>query len=414
MSVTMQLTNGVPTTKKVQPPTPGQAALGWCLEGMEDVGTYQAGPGIVWPQPGLSDLRALVSVGGNLVRLPISWSALQQSNNAPISTFYMGCVETFVEQAASLGVGVIVDLHNFGYAPNGALVGSAAAPVSVFANVWSQIAKVLVGKPGVVGYDLSNEPKLDQATWTAAAQAAISAIRLVDTETYIVLEGIGWDNPEAFLDQITDPAGRVIASAHAYAGGSGTGYDWTTLGSTIYQVSQALAPFFAGCEKAGLPTLVGETGAGNNNTGWLMLLVETVQAAIAAKSWLTLWSAGPGWAQTPPNVYPYFCGEIGGRMMPQSVVLQGLGGFAPTIPAGEHPIVSGTGVPGSRVYLTHLTTANYLSDQATETVGADGTWTHTVGMWQHGANFMVASDAPMGKNTIGQFDPLAVVCFEMP
>ena len=74
----------------------------------------------------LADLEYVKSEGVDLVRLPIAWEMMQPTLNGPLSSTYLAGLETFLSNAASLGMQVIVDLHNSGtYNPNWAADAAA-------------------------------------------------------------------------------------------------------------------------------------------------------------------------------------------------------------------------------------------------------------------------------------------------
>ena len=108
---------------------------------------------------------------------------------------------------------VLVDVHNYGRyninwakdaaanygivapnSPNASIIGSAAVPISAFANFWGQLSSALKNQPGLAGYDLMNEPYNMGGTtvWPTAAQAAVNAIRGKDMNTKIYVEGTQW------------------------------------------------------------------------------------------------------------------------------------------------------------------------------------------------------------------------------
>ncbi len=163
--------------------------------------------------PTTTDLTFLQSKGITLIRLPISWERMQPTLNGPLNSTYLAGLKTFLNLAAQDGMQVIVDLHNYGrYNANWAkdaaanygivgpdpygsgVIGSAAVPISAFADLWHKVASALAGTPGLAYYDIMNEPHDMGAAniWPTAAQAAVNAIRSVDMNTNILVEGTQW------------------------------------------------------------------------------------------------------------------------------------------------------------------------------------------------------------------------------
>ena len=278
--------------------------------------------------PTLADLQNVKSEGVNLVRLPIAWEMMQPTLNGPLSASYLDGLKTFLNNAASLGIGVVVDLHDSGRydlnwaadaaanhgieAPNGSdasVLGSAAVPISAFANFWQQLATALKGNPGVAGYDIMNEPNNmpTPQTWPTAAQAAVNAIRTVDMNTPIVVEGDGWAAAQFWQTnnanlKITDPANNIIYSAHSYFDNSSGTYSKTyaQYGNTPQTGVQDVAPFLQWLKTNGYRGFVGEFGVPSNDPQWIPLLSNVLSDLQANGVSATVWNyempdSSPAW-----------------------------------------------------------------------------------------------------------------------
>ena len=250
--------------------------------------------------PTLADLENVKSEGVDLVRLPIAWEMMQPTLDGPLNSTYLAGLESFLNNAASLGIGVIVDLQNYGTynlnwaadaaasggneAPNGpdaSKLGSAAVPISAFANFWQQLAAALNGNPGVAGYDIMNEPNNmpTPETWPDAAQAAVNAIRSVDMNTPIVVEGDSWASAQnwPYFNEnlnITDHANDIIYEAHQYFDNGSGLYQQTyaQLGDTSETGVQLVAPFIQWLKNNNYSGYLGELGVPSNDPQWIPLL----------------------------------------------------------------------------------------------------------------------------------------------
>ena len=88
---------------------------------------------------------------------------------------YLAALKAFINAAGAQGMQVIVDVHNYGRynrnwaqdaaanygyvaVGNGDVIGSAALPISAFADLWTKLAGAFKGTPGLGYYDIMNEP----------------------------------------------------------------------------------------------------------------------------------------------------------------------------------------------------------------------------------------------------------------
>jgi aryl-phospho-beta-D-glucosidase BglC (GH1 family) len=134
--------------------------------------------------PSAADFTYLASKGVTFVRLPVAWESLQPTLSAALNTTYLNNIKTAIDNAHAAGIGVIVDLHNFalyctqsnwtahvnlsnGYAGNLGtysggntyVLGDSTLTQAAFVDVWTRLATALVGRAGLVGYELMNEPQ---------------------------------------------------------------------------------------------------------------------------------------------------------------------------------------------------------------------------------------------------------------
>lgn len=267
--------------------------------------------------PGQSDLSFSTSYNLKLVRLPIAWERAQPSLFGPLDPVYISAMKNFISTAGAQGVRVIVDVHNYGRynsswaqdaAANygyvavgkGDTIGSPAVPYSAFSDLWSKLSAALKGTTGLGYYDIMNEPHDmgDVAVWPTAAQAAVNAIRAIDTVTPILVEGTQWasaywwpyDNGAL---RISDPANNLLYEAHLYFDSDGSGtyaQSYAQQGAYPNIGADRLQPFLTWLSQNGLHGFLGEFGIPNNDPQWLPVLNNFLTALQSAGLSGTYWN----------------------------------------------------------------------------------------------------------------------------
>jgi hypothetical protein len=128
--------------------------------------------------PTASDWAYIQRKGVKTVALTFAWENAQSSLGGSLTTAYVNNLKSAITAANAHGVGVILRMQNYGfYCPStmwgstcttagnaGTLTagmnqfGDGTLTSTQFANVWSQLTAALVGTPGLIGYDIMNEP----------------------------------------------------------------------------------------------------------------------------------------------------------------------------------------------------------------------------------------------------------------
>ena len=201
--------------------------------GTDGAGFSNAAPGIygaTYRYDPPQTFRALARRGIRLVRLPFRWERVQPQLGGELDPAEVERIRETVAAAHAAGLVVVLDLHNFGEyrtAAGSARLG-AEVDAPTFADTWRRLALAFGATPGVVGYDLMNEPAQVQPagataerTWEAFSQAAVSAIRSTGDRRVVFVEGYPWSaaadwpahHPRPW---ISDPLGKVRYEAHEY------------------------------------------------------------------------------------------------------------------------------------------------------------------------------------------------------
>jgi len=303
--------------------------------------------------PGAIDLTYLRSNNIRLIRLPVAWERLQTSLNGPLDQTYVTALKQFIAASGAQGMQVIVDVHNYGRynrnwaqdaAANGGyvavgdgdLIGSAAVPISAFADLWTKLAGALKATPGLGYYDIMNEPYNmgTAALWPAAAQAAVTAIRAVDMSTTILVAGTQWSSAywwpwdNGSLDVVKDPAGRLLFEAHLYFDRDGGGRypeSYDAQGAYPNIGVDRIQPFLTWLKQKNVNGFVGEFGVPNDDSRWLTVLDNFLTTLTAAGLSGTYWNytfhspSDPSW--WPVNE-PMSIRLDNGQANPQMGILQ--------------------------------------------------------------------------------------------
>ena len=289
--------------------TPGAAPVpmhGVNLSGPENgTNVFPGAIGTNYIYPTAADFDYYHAKGMNLVRIPFRWERMQTSLNTALNTAQLGYMDTAIALASARGMKVILDLHNYAECKVSGTtykLGTAGLPVSAYADIWRRLADHYKNEPAIYAYDIMNEPNgLAGGVWVTAAQAAIMAIREVDLNHDIIVEGESWANAWGFeaknpnLQTLRDPLDRIIFSAHSY---------WSDGGADTYGTYDAEAayptmgvdnvkPFVDWLKKYGFNGFVGEYGVPNNDIRWNTVL-ENFMAYLDANG-----VSGTYWASSP-------------------------------------------------------------------------------------------------------------------
>ncbi|MDQ6997900.1 MAG: DUF5011 domain-containing protein [Mariprofundus sp.] len=309
------------------PANPAQATIahptpfGVNLSGAEFAPTTLPGVhGVDYVYPDAAEFDYYRRKGFTYIRLPVLWERLQPLALQPLKATEVALLDAVISLASARKMKVIIDLHN--YAQHSAVL----APAATLADFWSRIATRYAANSGVFGYDLMNEPNGTAGTWQAMAQAAVNAIRLVDTTHAIIVEGdnwstaIDWATFNATL-AITDPNNNLIYEAHQYfdADSSGKYLDTNNIqylqtyqsahGTRTYQdvIAERLYTFVGWIKRNNYRGYIGEFGvpAGAGvDPAWTNLLSPLHNYLTAQGIGWTYWASGLWWGIDAMSIDP--------------------------------------------------------------------------------------------------------------
>ena len=294
--------------------------------------------------PTLSELQFYKDHGVDLVRLPFSWERMQSTLGGPLNASELTLLKDVLANAATLGMNLIIDLHNYGRY-DGQPLGSATGPTNAqFADFWSKLASEVKGYTSLLGYDLMNEPH-DMPTadaWKDAAQAAVNAIRLVDQDNTIYVGGNDWSGAHSWLQSnanffINDPAGKLVYQAHQYFDKYNQGFynnGYEAEGAYPMIGVDRLKPFVDWLQANNLKGMIGEFGVPSNDPRWLEVQKNAIDYMNANGLDGTAWGGGTWW----PSDYSMFMGAPGRADSAYFDQLEGyFGEYTVTVPVPVNP-----------------------------------------------------------------------------
>lgn len=284
-------------------------------------GAVHGNIGVNYFYPTMQDLYYFKSKGVRLIRFPFRWERVQHELNGALDMEQdVAEMQKVIAEAERLGMYVMPDMHNYCRRQVDGTTykfgESDKLTKEHFADVWKKLAAVFKDYSNIWGYDVMNEPYgLSPGVWTEAAQAVVDAIREVDTETPIVLEGESYAAASSWpttggnkLIGIVDPSNKLIYQAHCYFDADKSGlykqgsYDLEVRSAT--QHIDRLKPYVEWLKKNGKKGILGEFGVPRNDSRWLVMLDEVCRYLKENGVNGTYWVGGNGYANDHVSVQP--------------------------------------------------------------------------------------------------------------
>lgn len=309
-----------------------------CLDGRRMAGVNLSGaefaadklPGTVFKDyvyPDLADMQHFQSLGMNTFRLPFLWERIQPKLFGVLDPGELQRLKDSVASAQSLGVCIVLDVHNFGQY-RGNPIGSSEVPRAAFIDLWGRLLTVFKD-PANTAFDLMNEPaKMSVAAWAATAQETVNALRRRGSRHLIMVPGGGWSgahswdakdngvsNADAFRS-FHDPANNYMIEVHQYADADSSGTSNSCVDPARLSAVMANVTVWANSTRQRL--FLGEFGVAVNDPCLkaLTAIMEGMKGSSAWGGW-TYWSAGK-WLGT----YPYSIQPDGNGDKPQTAILK--------------------------------------------------------------------------------------------
>ncbi len=282
-----------------------------------------------WP------LDLVKSKGVVLLRYPFKWERVQRTLGAALDATEVGHIRRSLDMAHARGLKIMLDVHNYGERyVNGQKRHIGEHPdvtYENFADLWTRLAQEFKDHPAVIAYDIMNEPQgfanPNGRSWYKAAQAAVDAIRKVDTKMEIHVEGDCWAGAHSWQAcngdiDIKDPNDNLVYHAHQYFDAQHSGnYDGKTYdGENAYPMVgvDRLKGFVAWLKSRNARGFIGELAVPNTDARWMTVLENTLQYMKDNCISGTYWASGAHWGQDSMTLTP----ENETAVRPQLVVVE--------------------------------------------------------------------------------------------
>jgi endoglucanase len=289
---------------------------------------YPGVHGVTYVSPRAADLQVLGELGFNVIRLPFEWARLitgwRPGDPLPdaLDAAYLARIDEVIVLAAARQLYVVLDMHDFlkywsGPSAQACVDGSADHQV-LLARTWRLLARHFADSRTVLGYDLMNEPvrsggaeACGSHNWHQIAQELLTAIRSVDANHLIIVEGPNYslasrwptENPVPFVTDSLSP-GRVVYSPHVYfdAGDDSIPDPDETDGPLprwTYYLRDRLVAIVDWSQAHDVPVFIGETGVPPSSR-WAEVVAFAFRAFLEPeKVSVTAWQyVDPAWC--PP------------------------------------------------------------------------------------------------------------------
>lgn len=266
-------------------------------------------------------------------------------------------------------------------------MGTTQLPHSALADLWTKLSTLYKDEPAVWAYDVMNEPfglavplspttYKTTATVTAMNQAAMDAIRAVDTQKWILIEGDGFAGLQSFTSQYgtnpdpwwNDPSGKTMVSFHYYFNSDHSGAYTDSWSQALRdRLPTDVLPAFQWAKAKNVPVFMGEYGVPNttdtSGTNWRADLDTFLTWMDQYGIYGTHWAAGanytgPATTLQPLNSYTTDVAQmpVVQKHLPASSTKSDIAAVAATVPTllavTTAPLISGTATVGSVLTLT--------------------------------------------------------------
>ena len=151
--------------------------------------------------PGQAEFALMQNLQLKLMRVPFAWERIQPVASGALNADEMTRIDAVIAMAATNGVTVVLDPHNYGRY-GGVSLSAANAPVGALPDLWRRLAQRYANKANVV-FGMMNEPHdMDASTWASIAQQTLAAIRAAGAKNTVMIPGTNWDGAQSWFSKL--------------------------------------------------------------------------------------------------------------------------------------------------------------------------------------------------------------------
>lgn len=294
--------------------------------------------------PKMQDLYYYKAKGVRLIRFPFRAARVLEDLDGEALDYDqtnsdIKAMKAVVDEAERLGMWVFLDAHDYAERTiNGTQhkLGDEVYTAEKFARMWKMIAEAFKDNKNIWGYDLQNEPKVNAANLVPIYQAAINAIRTVDTKAQIIVEGANWASAYEWiygnrsdklypeypstvdwsykassnwdLANLVDPQNKIVFEAHGYFDKDNSGT--YQKGYQEVDFRKRFAPFLEWCKVNNKKALIGEFGVPyvgaktSSDERWMTVIDEALDFFRSYQVNATYWCGGAMYEANELSVQP--------------------------------------------------------------------------------------------------------------
>lgn len=294
--------------------------------------------------PKMQDLYYYKAKGVRLIRFPFRAARVLEDLDGEALDYEktnsdIKAMKAVVDEAERLGMWVFLDAHDYAERTiNGTQqkLGDEVYTAEKFARMWKMIAEAFKDNKNIWGYDLQNEPKVSAANLVPIYQAAINAIRTVDTKAQIIVEGANWASAYEWiygnrsdklypeypstvdwsykassnwdLANLVDPQNKIVFEAHGYFDKDNSGT--YQKGYQEVDFRKRFAPFLEWCKVNNKKALIGEFGVPYvgaktaSDERWMTVIDEAFDFFRSYQVNATYWCGGAMYEANELSVQP--------------------------------------------------------------------------------------------------------------